>query len=100
MGKSTTSFKPGVSGNAGGRPKLIAEVRELAGKQTTAAIKTLVECMASCEEGRVRVAAASAILDRAIGKPTQAITGEDGGTIKVDNSAGLLEILKRLAGDK
>ena len=50
-------------------------------------------------EPRERIAAAKELLDRTDGKPRQEITGEDGGAIKLDASAGLLETLKRLAGE-
>lgn len=107
-------FKPGQSGNPGGRPKDSAWVKHLAAKRTEDAIKALADALEATRlvvsakgdvvaeepDHRVRVAAAQALLDRAHGKPAQAITGEDGGAVKVDTSAGLLETLKRLAGDK
>ena len=45
MAKSSSSFKPGESGNPGGRPKVVAEVRELARQHTAAAIQTLASIM-------------------------------------------------------
>ena len=72
-------FKKGQSGNPGGRTKEIGHVRELARQYTEAAVKTLAEIMVSeTENGRARVAASEALLDRAWGKPAQALTGEDG----------------------
>ena len=68
-----TPFKKGQSGNPGGRSKVVKEVQDLARQHTTDAIKTLV---AICKRGQseaARVAAASAILDRAYGKPTQTV---------------------------
>ena len=38
-------FKKGQSGNPGGRPKVVAEVKELARAHTGEAIKTLVSIM-------------------------------------------------------
>lgn len=58
-------FKPGQSGNPGGRPKGIAAI---AREHTDRAIEVLVEGMESGDE-RVKQAAASAILDRGWGKP-------------------------------
>lgn len=46
----------------------------------------------------MRIKAANSILDRVYGKPTVAITGEDGGPLKIEASAGFLEALKRLGG--
>jgi hypothetical protein len=36
-------FQPGQSGNAGGRPRVLAEVRELARAHTASALNALVE---------------------------------------------------------
>jgi hypothetical protein len=67
-------FQPGQSGNPGGRPKILAKVRELAGEHTVDAIETLAKIICDPDEdARARVAAASAILDRACGKPEQAV---------------------------
>ncbi len=68
-----TAWKPGQSGNPGGRPKEVAEVKALACKHTQEALETLAKLMKSGTPDRTRVAAAEAILDRAWGRPTQAI---------------------------
>ena len=63
-------FKKGQSGNPGGRPKVIAEVKELAREHTGAAIETLVSIMANPKAApAARVSAANALLDRGYGKP-------------------------------
>lgn len=67
-------FEPGKSGNPGGRPKESAEVKRLAQEHGPDAIKKLVELM-DCGQPRTEVAAAQALLDRAYGKPAQAIIG-------------------------
>lgn len=75
MARSSASFKPGESGNPGGRPKVVAEVRELARQHTAAAIETLASIMNDREEhARARVAAANALLDRGYGRPPQDIS--------------------------
>jgi Family of unknown function (DUF5681) len=72
-------FKKGQSGNPGGRPKVVAEVKELARAHTGEAIETLVSIMTNpkCAPA-ARVSAANALLDRGYGKPPQHITGEGG----------------------
>lgn len=79
---SRTSWKPGQSGNPGGRPKVSAEVRELAREHGPKAIQRLVALMNSKNES-VAVRASEAILDRGYGRPTQAmeLAGKDGGPI-------------------
>lgn len=70
-------FKKGQSGNPGGRPKLEGEIRDLAQKHGPAALNRLVELMSSVNE-RVAVIAAQAVLDRAYGKPAQALQLQGG----------------------
>ncbi len=69
-------FEKGRSGNPGGRPKENAEVKRLAREQGEASIAKLVALRDSADE-RVALAAAQALLDRAFGKPAQAIIGGD-----------------------
>jgi hypothetical protein len=65
-----TAFKPGQSGNPGGRPKAIVEVQELARRETAASIAALVRIRdAEDTPPAAVVAAATALLDRAWGKP-------------------------------
>ena len=72
-------FKKGESGNPGGRPKVIAEVKELARAHTGEAIETLVSIMTNPKSApAARVSAANALLDRGYGKPPQHISGEGG----------------------
>ena len=74
-------FKKGQSGNPGGRPKVVAEVKELAREHTAEAIHTLVSIMNDPKSvPAARVSASNSLLDRGYGKPPQHqhITGEDG----------------------
>ena len=67
-------FQPGQSGNPGGRPKILAEVRELARTHTAEAIETLALIMRDPNQNaRARVAAARELLDRGYGKPPQSL---------------------------
>ena len=71
------AFKKGQSGNPGGRPKVVAEVKELARKHTGKAIETLVSIMANPKAApAARVSAANALLDRGYGRPAQHISGD------------------------
>ncbi len=70
-------FRKGQSGNPGGRPKEVAEVRELARKHGPDAIKKLAALLKSKDE-RVVLGAVKELLDRGYGKSAQAITGEGG----------------------
>lgn len=76
------AFQKGQSGNPGGRPKESNDAKKYARKHGKEAIKKLAYWM-NQGDGRVSVTAAQAILDRAYGKPAQAITGEGGGDIRV-----------------
>src|SRR5262245_29160466 len=71
-------FEKGQSGNPGGRPKVVAEVRELARQRAPEAIAALVKVMTEGKSEAARVAAATALLDCGWGKPTQPIAGDDG----------------------
>ena len=81
-----------------GRPRSVAELRALAREHTTRAIGVLVECLGE-SDAKIRIQAANALLDRGWGKPTQVVSGEDGGPIRVDASAdaALVAMLARLA---
>jgi len=66
-------FKKGQSGNPGGRPKEVAEVRKLAQEHGPAAIDRLAKLMKSDNE-RTAVAACEALLNRGYGRPPQSVT--------------------------
>jgi len=71
-------FQPGQSGNPGGRPKLTAEgqhVIELAREASPRAIGRLIELIEH-KDGRIAHAAATSVLDRAYGKPTQPLAND------------------------
>src|SRR6516162_6174725 len=74
-----SKFKPGQSGNPGGRPKGFAEVRELAREHTVAAIDKLVAIMTTGQSEQAQLLAANSLLDRGWGKPTQPIAGDSEG---------------------
>jgi hypothetical protein len=75
------TFKPGESGNPGGRPKALVDVIDLARAHTPAAIASLARIAGDEKQPSAAIVAASiALLDRGWGKPTQPNehTGKDG----------------------
>lgn len=87
MASNSTSFRPGQSGNPGGRPKENPlpngrTLRELAREHTVEAIETLIAIAEDkTAPASARVSAAVAVLDRGYGKPAQTIADEDGNSL-------------------
>jgi hypothetical protein len=76
-----TAWKPGQSGNPGGRMKGVAEVEALAREYSRPALITLAKIMEDEKAPHAaRVSAATHLLDRGLGKPKQPteLTGADG----------------------
>ncbi len=71
-------FRPGQSGNPNGRPKKIQTVAQLAEDNSEKALKKLIKLIDDTNS-KVALAAAQAVLDRAMGKPKQSL---DVGTTK------------------
>ena len=72
MPRTSTSWSPGQSGNPGGRPKVLTEIRDLAREHTEAAISTLSKIMEDEDApAAARVSAAESILSRGWGKAPQ-----------------------------
>lgn len=66
-------------------------VKLMAQEYAPAALACLGKVMSSSISDPARVSAAVALLDRAYGKPAQAVTGEDGGPIE-------MSVVSRLGG--
>jgi hypothetical protein len=67
------TFPPGKSGNPTGRPKGFVNAQKLARDYTPQAIEALVRGL---KDPKHYVAAASALLDRGWGRPTQPLSGD------------------------
>ncbi len=79
-------FAPGQSGNPSGRPKVNAEAQALARLHTRDAITALASIAKDKDQpAAARVTASTALLDRAWGRPAQAmeVTGAGGGPVIV-----------------
>jgi hypothetical protein len=70
-------FKKGESGNPGGRPKVIADLRALARAYAPDAIKELARLAIKAKSEAARVAAIRELLDRGYGKAQQMVENED-----------------------
>ncbi|MEP6959636.1 MAG: DUF5681 domain-containing protein, partial [Nitrospirota bacterium] len=84
-----SAFKPGVSGNPGGRPKLTPqqkaeefELMEAFRSHSSAALDVIGILMRSADRDSVKLAAASFIIERGWGKAMQPVMGEHGGPIQ------------------
>ena len=85
------NWTKGVSGNPGGRPKVLEEVRELARQYTETAMKALADIVGNerCPPA-ARVAAATAILDRGYGRAPQSLT------VKGSIEQHIIELVRKL----
>jgi hypothetical protein len=75
-------FKKGVSGNPGGRPKGLQGFREWLEGTREQRQSALIQLLAS-EDERVRLEALKHADAYDYGKPSQPVTGEDGGPLQV-----------------
>jgi hypothetical protein len=94
-----TRFKPGQSGNPSGKHGSFHEVQKLARELAPAAIARLGYWLKS-KNAKASILAANSLLDRAYGKPAQAITGADGGPIQLANAVQSMtdeQLLERVA---
>lgn len=75
--------RPGAGRKKGEPNKATGSLRDLAREYTPQALEALAKVMLKGESESARVSAASALLDRAYGKPSTVLAGdEDGGAIK------------------
>lgn len=102
------TYPKGVSGNPSGRPAFAKEVREYARQFTEEAIDGLVLLARQKKDLKVAKAAWDSILDRAVGRPAQEVTGGDGeplfdrvdpGAVTIDNLAQVAKLATSLGID-
>lgn len=75
-GRKTGGRKPGTPNKA------TSDVKAIAGQYSAEAVNILIEIARTSESDPARVSAAKEILDRAHGKPAQAIVGDEDQPIK------------------
>ena len=95
-------WKKGVSGNPGGRPSGVGEIREIAREHTDEAIQTLLQVMTDLKAPpSARVGAAIAVLDRGWGRPVQSISASIENRPSVSESLEFraLDLLKQVRGE-
>jgi hypothetical protein len=72
-----TRFQPGKSGNPGGRPRVLEELRDLARRHTPDSITELARLAKKAKSETARIAAIRELLDRGYGKSTQYVGSSD-----------------------
>lgn len=91
-------FKPGQSGNPGGMPKGVGDVKALARQHTSTAMEALVSIAGDPEKPpAARVQAASVILDRGWGKSIQPVDLNDKRPLSQVPAERLVAALEALA---
>jgi hypothetical protein len=73
-------WKPGQSGNPKGRPRPLVDIAALAREHGPRCIKVIAD-MLDDPDSRVRVSAATVLLDRGFGRPNQNVTATGDGTL-------------------
>jgi uncharacterized protein with von Willebrand factor type A (vWA) domain len=66
-------YRPGQSGNPGGRPKVLGELQELARHHAPEVIKELARLALRAKSETARIAAGRELLDRGFGRARQSL---------------------------
>lgn len=100
--KVMAKFAKGQSGNPGGRPSGLGEIREIARKHTNEAIQVLVKVMSDVKAApAARVGAATALLDRGWGRPAQTINASiDESMVDAGLLGSITDLLDKIAAGK
>ncbi len=84
------TWAKGQSGNPGGRPAALGEIRDIARQHTNTALQVLVDIMGDrAAPPHARVGAATALLDRGWGRPAQTINASvEDRSLEIDEYLG------------
>ena len=93
-GGALRHFPPGVSGNPGGKSAERERLREAMTEFGDEMILIIVDLARHSVEDSVRVKAATYLMDQIVGKALVAVSGPNGGPLKLDAK----ELYDRLAG--
>jgi hypothetical protein len=85
------AFEKGKSGNPTGRPKENAEIKALALEKAPMAFQKILDLMDG-DDPKISMAAAQEVLNRALGKPAQAMEVSGKGGTKL---AAIFEIVRK-----
>ncbi len=96
--RNLTPWVKGQSGNPNGRPKKHTTIAQLAEDSSERAIRKLAKLIDSDDE-KVALAAAQAVLDRAVGKPKQSMDVNPGKKSAADYSESELLTIAGLGGE-
>jgi hypothetical protein len=92
--ESQGQLLPGFTANPSGRPKVVGEIKELARQHAPAAFERICQLIDSNDE-RIVLAASQEILNRAYGRPVQAVESK---VEKVSMSRLFVQAARRAAG--
>lgn len=89
-------FKPGQSGNPGGRPKGSKEFRDLCIQSTPEAFARMLDAMRQDGDMNLALRAAQLIIERAFGKAVQPIAGDGENPVQVEMNHRGIEALEEM----
>ncbi len=99
MPRNTSGLKRGGPGRPKGVPnKANAEIKAVAAEHGPSAIARLAHLMLHAESEQAQVSAARELLDRAYGKPAQAVSNPDGSALNMPASL-IFQIVKAEGSD-
>lgn len=91
-------FKPGESGNPGGRPKKDNPIVEMARAASPEAFAEIIRLARESKDEKIRLQASERIIERGYGKAAQAVelSGSDGEPLKIGITFNLKDTKRQL----